>query len=411
MGMLNACSMLTLEDELAQAKSNQYLIKAQISSNILNSDSRSIVLLYKKHADGSTNFVAYRLVEPLQNAYFVVPHGDYELVAFEDKNQDYKYQEDERTAIQKNVPLNLFPEGDFADYDYATLMRAVPLELRSEKLATAYQIDLAMEETVASSTLPKRNYLEVITLDDIRFSDKNTLKGMWEPYSFSKEIGYGFYLLSEWDSNKTPLFLVHGINSSPSIWCEFIEDIDQDKYQIIFYHYPSAESLSMSAYYFGEVLIDIKQRNSEHNFTIVAHSMGGLVSRGAIQYLVYKHHPNVTDLFITLSTPWGGDEAARLAVETSPIVAPVWRDLSPDSQYLDRLQEQDLPQGINHILLSSYAGDNMIISEKNDGAVTLKSQLAYEAQDAADKVYLINATHVGILTDPQTREIIKKYLN
>jgi triacylglycerol esterase/lipase EstA (alpha/beta hydrolase family) len=157
-------------------------------------------------------------------------------------------------------------------------------------------------------------------------------------------------------------------------------------------------------------MIDIKQRNSEHDFTIVAHSMGGLVSRGAIQFLAYKHHPNVTEQFITLSTPGGGDDAARLAVETSPVVAPVWRDLTPASQYLGRLYEQDLPQGITHILLSSYAGDKMIISEKNDGAVTLKSQLAYTAQDDADKVYLINATHVGILTDPQTKKIIQKYV-
>ncbi|WP_299076074.1 alpha/beta hydrolase [uncultured Paraglaciecola sp.] len=409
--MLSACSMLLLEEELDQAKNNQYIIKANISADSIDASNNSILSLFKKDTDGKPQFFAYRLVERDQNVYFVVPKGDYQLVAFEDKNQDYKYQLGERTALQKDVALELFPDGNAADSDYALLLKGIQLDLTDQNLASSYKLDLAIEAVAATSSLPKRNYLEVISLADLRFNAANSHKGMWEPYSFSKEIGYGFYLLSEWDSNKAPLFLVHGINSSPAIWGDFIKNIDQEKYQIILYHYPSAESLSMTAYYLGEAFIDISQRNRKHKFTIIAHSMGGLVSRGAIQFLVYKNRPNMIEKFITLSTPWGGDEAAQFAVDTSPVIAPVWKDLTPNSHYLKRIYEQPLPQDIEHILLSSFAGNTLIIPEKNDGAVTLKSQLRYEAQSDADKVYLIDATHVGILTDPFTQQVIRGLLD
>lgn len=408
--MLTACSMFTLEDELERAKNNQFIIMAYIEPAESLGSSHLIISVFKKDRDDNAEFFAYRTAAPGQNVYFVVPQGDYDLIAFEDANQDYKYQLGEKTAIATTVKLDKLPQGDVADNNYSSRLAAEKLKLTSTTLPTQYQLDLTIENIKTTSLLPKHNYLDVVTLDDARFSNENAYKGMWEPYSFSQDIGSGTYLLNKWDNNKIPLVLVHGINSSPAIWRQFIASIDQEKYQIILHHYPSANSLSVSAYYLGEALIDIKQRSGDNNIVIIAHSMGGLVSRGAIQFLAYKNHPNFIDLFITLSTPWGGDNAARFAVENAIVVAPVWRDLDPQSQYLSRIYEHEMAQGLSHILLASYAGDKMIISEKNDGAVTLKSQLFYEAQLEAEQVYMIDATHVGILTDEHTKKIIKKYL-
>jgi len=43
--------------------------------------------------------------------------------------------------------------------------------------------------------------------------------------------------------------------------------------------------------------------------------------------------------------------------------------------------------------------------------VTLKSELKYQVQDEAEKVYLINADHVGIYSDRKTHQLVKKYLS
>ena len=49
----------------------------------------------------------------------------------------------------------------------------------------------------------------------------------------------------------------------------------------------------------------------------VAHSTGGLVSRG----------------YLLISTPWGGHKGAETGVKRAPVVVRVWRDMVPGSEY------------------------------------------------------------------------------
>ena len=405
LSILTACTYLNLGSELDSAKKNLFLIKTSVDSS---GNDKTIAVLFRQSSEGKISYVSYRVAKPGQDLYFIMPKGDYDLVAFKDLNNDYKYQQGEPVGIKKDITLHQAPINEPAD-NYASSIIASKLMLNQNTLDESYKIDLSVSTLQTGATLKKFNYLEVVKLSDPRFSLENTHKGMWKPHTFLKEIGYGIYLLDEWDKNKTPLVLVHGITSSPPMWESLIKSIDTTRYQIMLYHYPSAEPLSKSSYYLREALIDINNRNNS-KISILAHSMGGLVARGAIQYLSIEERSFI-DLFLTMSTPWGGNTGAQFAVNSAPIVAPVWKDLTPESQFLTTIFKEKLTANIQHIVLVSYAGDALMVSEKNDGSVTLKSELKYQVQDEAEKVYLINADHVGIYSDRKTHQLVKKYLS
>ena len=84
----------------------------------------------------------------------------------------------------------------------------------------------------------------------------------------------------------------------------------------------------------------MKQLQLRHGFTsyhVIAHSMGGLVSRGFILRnqtgLSRAHIP----LYVTISTPWAGHKAAESGIKYAPAVVGVWNDMAPKSAYLTDL--------------------------------------------------------------------------
>ena len=130
---------------------------------------------------------------------------------------------------------------------------------------------------------------------------------------------------------------------------------------------------------------------------VVAHSMGGLVSRYAILQNVYEDHHDYIRLYVTISTPWAGHRAAAKGVENAPAVVPSWRDVVPDSAFISGLYDRKLPGTIPHYLLFSYSGRSNRMDKNNDGAVTLESQLDYRAQRQARAIYGFDENHVKVL--------------
>jgi len=220
---------------------------------------------------------------------------------------------------------------------------------------------------------------------------------MWEPLSFEEQTGYGLYLLEPLNLSKQPILFVHGINGSPIQFRTLIENLG-DEYQPLLYQYPSGFPLDHSAYILRVGIGEFLNRYSISRLPIVAHSMGGLVARGTITSFD-KGTAATLSPFISLSTPWLGHEAARLGVEWSPTVAPVWRSMVPNSKYQQRIFSKPLPEKTNHHLFFSFAQKSGGPSKGNDGVVTVKSQLGYQAQTEASSIYGIDDTHNGILTN------------
>jgi len=127
---------------------------------------------------------------------------------------------------------------------------------------------------------------------------------------------------------------------------------------------------------------------------IVAHSMGGLVTRSfTMKY--QKKHPKQFDrlkFVMTINSPMMGMASAGSGVKYSPIVIPSWRDIAPESDFLKKIHTWHWPPKLAYHLVFSY-----MQGEGNDGVVDLESQIPLKLQSEAVKVYGFNANHAGIL--------------
>lgn len=138
---------------------------------------------------------------------------------------------------------------------------------------------------------------------------------------------------------------------------------------------------------------------------IVAHSMGGLVTRTFLSRHAQQMAP-WRGTFVSLSTPWGGEASAETGVKHAPAVVPSWRDMQPDGAFMRDLFARPLPPGVDHVLLFGYRGSPGLMQKKNnDGTVTLESQLRGPAQAEARMVLGFDEDHVSIL---RSRRVIAR---
>jgi hypothetical protein len=106
-------------------------------------------------------------------------------------------------------------------------------------------------------------------------------------------------------------------------------------------------------------------------------------------------------LFVTLSTPWAGHQAAEMGVKHAPVVLDVWRDMVPGSAYLETLFAEPLPTEMDHHLFFTFSRNSASFGVSSDRTVTVSSQMFPSAQQQASRIYGVDATHDGVLHDPE----------
>jgi pimeloyl-ACP methyl ester carboxylesterase len=242
---------------------------------------------------------------------------------------------------------------------------------------------------------------DVVTLDDPRFSEQNSDRGMWRPFEFLQEIGIGLYQLEPYDPGRLPVLFVHGISGGPQDWRWIVEHLDRSRFQPWVFQYPSGFRIERIAGALATGLATLQRRHGFARMAIVAHSMGGLVSRGAIQRLAAQTGQNFVPRFVSISTPWAGHEAAAKGVDHLNYPVPSWRDMVPGSDYLRSILEQPLPAGTRHDLLFSFkTSGGMGMPNDNDGVVGVASQLEPGVQEAAHSLFGLPLGHTEILASP-----------
>lgn len=317
--------------------------------------------------------------------------GTYFVMAYIDSNNDRSYQTGEpwnHYGKPTGVPLaanQTVTLDSFAITDQPPVIPAVKIESRLIKAA--------------------QDIGKVIRLDDPAFSADNYSMGMWRPLDFLGQVGGGLFFLQDFESGKTPIIFVHGINGGPTDFVDLVKHLDRKRYQPWVLYYPSGIPLDMVSNYFASAVITMQNRHHFNRFAVVGHSMGGLVTRSFVKRYVELHPERTRDLTLvmTINSPLAGLPSAAYGA-SSPFPVQSWRDLAPNSDFLSALNGWKWPDKIPYYLVFSYDKDD------SDGVVPLLMQLPLQRQFEAVRVYGFHNNHVDILKDPSFLQVFETVL-
>ncbi len=102
------------------------------------------------------------------------------------------------------------------------------------------------------------------------------------------------YLMQPYDPNKEPLIMIHGLLSTPLAWAEvsnelWADDAIRQRYQIWHYLYNTSAPALYSARLLRKQIRDVRQvldpngnDPASRHITLLAHSMGGLISKAIV---------------------------------------------------------------------------------------------------------------------------------
>jgi len=235
-------------------------------------------------------------------------------------------------------------------------------------------------------------------LDDEIFSSDMTALGLYEPRSFLERAPSLLYALEEEDLRRIPVIFVHGISGGPRDFAALLAKLDRSRYQPWFFYYPSGASLGAMGEAFHRLLLAEGSPVRGGPLVIVAHSMGGLVAREALDRCSDAAEEVRVARLITIAAPFGGYPGA--AGTLGPVRVDSWQDLVPDSAFIAQLHRRPLPSGLEFDLFFTYGDTRRVrLGENSDGVVPLASQLSSAAQDEAAFQFGLNDTHTGVLRD------------
>lgn len=394
--VFSGCAFTALEKEVALFNQT-----SRLQGTLTNTSphKKPLVVLVYQFQDNEKKLVTYSIHHTPRTFTFVQLPGRYLIAAFEDANEDFVYQPTEYAGYVGNPSIiTIEPGKDILHLDL-TLQHPDDVTLTEAPNLTSPATNMTLR-------FPKTRAGEIVTLEDPRFSRENGRVGLWEPIQFLRTVGGGVFFLEPFDSEKIPVLLVHGIGGYSEEMTSFIHQLDQTRFQPWIFNYPTGLRLDMATEFLRRSLSKILVKYKYNKLVIIAHSMGGLVARSLVNTSVCCivhgfEEQQYKLLFITLSTPWGGHQAAQIGVDYAPAVIPSWLDMVPDSPFQRTLFQKPLPDYIEYYLFFSFQGGRNIFTNGNDdGSVSLASQLKPQAQDAAIRMFGFNENHTSILSSP-----------
>lgn len=359
---------------------------------------------------GKQELVDYQQLNRLGYYVLSLPIGQYQIFVFADINNDLTFDNTECVGYYDGSPMLDVEQKDSSQ----TILDNTDISISVENAWTLdmpfkLAVSIAMDE-IQSDIYPSGS---VRSLDDDIFSQKRGLLGLYNPAAFHRQAGVYFFAIRERDFCKIPIVFVHGIGGTPRDWKYIVEGIDSSRFDPWFFYYPSGESLDKMADVFYELFLSGKLANKQQrDFIIFAHSMGGLVVRAAINKYSKKMKDDFLELYVSICTPYGGNDAAAAGVKKAPVVISSWRDVATGSDFITRLYETPILSHMKFYLLFGYRNDNSIkLGDNSDGTIALKSQLDPRAQSEATFIHGYNETHTSILESEDVLKTLNEILS
>ena len=402
--LLSGCDYLTLKKEVKMLDEAGHLYG--IVSDESEQEKPIIILLYQVLPDRK-KLISYTIIHNSRDFHFVTMPGQYVISAFRDTNEDLVYQDDEFAGYYGAPSVITLEPGKNVKGLNVVLQPPQSLSLKESP-------NLSHPDLKAAQGLPhaKAKIGEVVDLDDGRFTHENGKLGLWQPLRFWETVGGGIFFLEPFSQDKIPVLFVHGAAGQPQDWGPIIQELDRSRFQPWVVFYPSGFRLNWIVEGVGKLLGEVFVTYKFEKLIVIAHSMGGMISRSLINHIVETDtRQNANILFITISTPWGGHQAAQFGVDYAPAVIPSWIDMVPNSPFQQALFQTPWPDTIKFYLLFGFKGGrNPFTNGNDDGTVSLVSQLRPEAQQAAIKSFGFNEDHTSILKSPQVSKKIRQIL-
>jgi pimeloyl-ACP methyl ester carboxylesterase len=335
----------------------------------------------------------------------LVSPGHMRLAAFRDRNGDLVRQRDEPAVV-------LHPERAVEIRERVRYRGFDGILPRTADPSLDLAVDLSNSDLDTEFGLGGPPAGTLARLSDDRFSRANGDKGLWRPADFLVDPGGGVFFLEPFDPDRTPVLFVHGIAGTPKEFQFLIDELDRESFQPWVLHYPSALRLETVADFLHLSLRDLRDRLGFERVFLVAHSMGGLIARAALDEFREAELADAVPLLVSLSTPWSGHAAAAAGVQRSPVVLPAWRDMKPGSAFLNGLMETPLSEEVEFHLFFGFEGHRAFkgTGGTNDGVVAMASQLAAEAQRDAERLWGFPANHTDILRRHDVAEALNAVL-
>ncbi len=239
---------------------------------------------------------------------------------------------------------------------------------------------------------------------------------------------YGLSLLSEVDSTAASVVLMHGLDDPGKVWMVLAPELSTRGMNVWQMRYPNDQPVADSALLLKEELATLKQ-SGVNEISLVAHSMGGLVSREMLTnpQMAYtkevENHlvPRVRNL-IMVGTPNHGSELARFRIFSE--IRDQWVnmvenggnvlsgvldgageariDLLPDSQLLKTLNARPQPANTNMLIIAGIANPwdekeinqflNSTLDEEN--AQEIKSLITSMSDALGDGLVTVESTRL-----------------
>jgi pimeloyl-ACP methyl ester carboxylesterase len=189
---------------------------------------------------------------------------------------------------------------------------------------------------------------------------------------------YGLHALKSYkpsDPQRPTLVLVHGINSSSASFMHMIEPLEEKGFGLIVYEFPFNRDLTESVSTFERDWKEMRKLNKEtERWSIVTHSMGGLIARG---YVEGDHFAGDVRDLVLIGPPNQGSAVAKAQTllqliegmqsvkeqagggalaHLSEGLGEAADDLSPGSPFLKALNARPRRAGVSYHILAGDAG-------------------------------------------------------
>jgi len=251
-------------------------------------------------------------------------------------------------------------------------------------------------------------------------------------------IGAGWQSLPEQLPRRPLAVLMQGLDDTGKVWMNLAPVLTQDGFAVLELRYPNDQAIHLSAGCLKQSLQELHCRGIDE-FTLVTHSMGGLIARDlltapdlAYQSLSQDGKVPHCQRLIMVAPPNHGSQLARLrfACEVREHAYKLWtgqgtllgpfldgegqagQDLLPDSPFLKLLNQQTLPAELPVTIIAGFL--NALAPQWGDGAVSLESTKLSGVSDyhvfQASHLFLIRNISPESLRMPPAIPLIREIL-